>query len=165
VHDVAVVNASPLISLAKIGALDVLASSAPSVLVPAAVVAEVLAGPPGDPARQALERGWGLRVPDPEPPAAVLEWSLGRGETSVLAVALATPSLTAVLDDAEARACARALGVPCIGTLGLVLRAAVEGRLQGALATLRALKGVGVRLDSAALREALAQTTGETWED
>jgi predicted nucleic acid-binding protein len=160
-----VVNASPLISLAKIGALEVLEGSATTVLVPSAVVAEVLAGPPGDPARQALEGGWGSRVVDHGTPAAVLEWSLGRGETSVLAVAIAMPGLVAVLDDAEARACARALGVPCIGTLGLVLRAAVEGRLDGALATLRALRGVGVHLDGTTIRQALARTTGEVWED
>lgn len=55
-----VVNASPLIVLAKVGRLDVLEGMA-RILVPAAVRAEILAGPVDDLARQALESGWGRK--------------------------------------------------------------------------------------------------------
>jgi hypothetical protein len=46
--DATVVNASPLITLANIGRLDVLDHLCPGWLVPAGVVAEVVAGPVQD---------------------------------------------------------------------------------------------------------------------
>jgi hypothetical protein len=62
VADVLVVNASPVIVLAKIGHLDLLKSLAHRVLVPRAVAAEILGGPDDDPARLAIAGGWGGRV-------------------------------------------------------------------------------------------------------
>ena len=107
-----VVNASPVITLAKAGHLALLTALATEVLLPEAVVAEVLAGPVTDPARQAVEEGWGTRVAVPRVPVAVLEWGLGAGETAVLAVALARGDCTAILDDAASRRCARRSGRP-----------------------------------------------------
>jgi hypothetical protein len=63
VGEVFVVNASPVITLAKAGHLALLTDLAETILLPAAVVGEVLAGPESDPARRALEGGWGRRVP------------------------------------------------------------------------------------------------------
>ncbi len=60
--DVWVVNASPVIALAKAGHLRLLERSCRELLVPEAVVAEIIAGPPSDPARQALQGGWGQTV-------------------------------------------------------------------------------------------------------
>ena len=91
-----VVNASPVITLAKAGHLALLTALATEVLLPEAVVAEVLAGPVTDPARQAVEEGWGTRVAVPQVPVSVLEWGLGAGETAVLAVALARGNCTAI---------------------------------------------------------------------
>jgi hypothetical protein len=54
-----VVKASPVITLAKAGHLVLLTVLATDVLLPEAVVAEVLDGPVTDPARQAVEGGWG----------------------------------------------------------------------------------------------------------
>jgi predicted nucleic acid-binding protein len=48
-----IVNASPIISLATAGYLDLLDSLAAHVIVPDAVASEVLAGLPSDPARKA----------------------------------------------------------------------------------------------------------------
>ena len=83
-----VVNASPLISLAKIGRLDLLRAADRDVLIPAAVAEEILAGPAGDPASVALTA---RDLPDPVPMASrveVVEWGLGAGETAVLSLAL-----------------------------------------------------------------------------
>ena len=52
-----VVNASPVISLAKIGRLDLLRSAEREVLIPTAVAEEILAGRAGDPASVALTEG------------------------------------------------------------------------------------------------------------
>jgi hypothetical protein len=46
-----IVNASPLILLGKINRLELLAALAPSFVIPAAVLSEILAGPDLDPAR------------------------------------------------------------------------------------------------------------------
>ncbi len=46
-----VVNASPLILLAKVGQIDLLAKLTDELVVPSAVVAEVQEGPASDPAR------------------------------------------------------------------------------------------------------------------
>lgn len=77
-----VVDASPLIPLAQAGQLALLSFLASAVVIPEAVVTEVLAGPGTDPARQDLEGGWGTRVAPAPVPARVLAWGLGAEETA-----------------------------------------------------------------------------------
>jgi predicted nucleic acid-binding protein len=113
------VNASPLILLAKTNYLRLLTDMADEVVVPAGVAAEVLRADSSDLARKALEAGFGARYDECGVPQSVLDWRLGSGESAVLAVALSRTDCKAVLDDALARRCAKALGVRCIGTLGL----------------------------------------------
>jgi predicted nucleic acid-binding protein len=163
VGEVFVVNASPVITLAKAGHLTLLTDLADAVLLPDAVVAEVFAGPEFDPARLALEGGWGTRVPVGSMPAAVLEWGLGAGEAAVIAVALEGGGRTAVLDDAQGRKCARALGLPLIGTLGVILRAKRLGRITSAAEVLRDLQQAGLHLDPHTIAVALRQVVGEEW--
>ncbi len=50
-------------------------------------------------------------------------WDLGAGETAVLIYALLHEGWRAVVDEGVARRCAYALGIPLIGTLGIILRA------------------------------------------
>ena len=162
--DTWVADASPVITLAKAGQLNLLTPADSELLLPEAVVAEILAGPASDPARQALEAGWGHRVSPRSMPTPVLEWSLGAGETSVLAIALEHAGSVAILDDAEARMCARTLGVPCIGTLGVVLRAKQSGHIPSAATVLRALRAAGLFLDDTLLKKALQCAVGEPWD-
>ncbi|MCY3788794.1 MAG: DUF3368 domain-containing protein, partial [Gemmatimonadetes bacterium] len=115
-----VLNASPIITLAKVGHLNLLVELAPEIGIPRAVFREITAGPEDDPGRLALESGWGKRLAESRIYPEVLGWSLGAGETEVLSVALEKSGWTAVIDDATAKACARSLGVPVIGTLGVV---------------------------------------------
>lgn len=157
--EVWVVNASPVIVLAKVDRLDLLTGLAQEVLLPAAVVDEILAGPPTDPARRVLDSGWGRRVVAHQPPPAILEWSLGAGETGALALAVERHARV-VLDDAEARRCARTLGVPLIGTLGIVLRAERRGLIPSALAMVQDLRAAGWRIDEDVVRAALARIAG-----
>lgn len=44
-----VINASPIITLAKVGRLDLLEELAPDIGIPLAVVKEIMAGPESDP--------------------------------------------------------------------------------------------------------------------
>lgn len=157
-----VVDASPIITLAKTGHLHLLEQLA-SVLVPEVVAQEVGAGPETDPARRALENGWGARATPREIPAAVLEWGLGAGESSVLALALEGSGRTAVLDDAAARRCADSLGVETVGTLAVILRAKKAGLISSASQVVLALRKAGLRLDDKILKEALERGAAESW--
>jgi predicted nucleic acid-binding protein len=160
--EVWVVNASPVISLAKAGGLALLPELAEAVFLPEPVAEEILAGSPADPARRALEERWLQRASPAGVPDRILEWGLGAGESAVLALVLERPGCTAVLDDAAARTCARALGLPLLGTLGIVLRARRAGLIPSAAQLLRSLRQAGLYLDDGILRETLARV-GETW--
>jgi predicted nucleic acid-binding protein len=161
-NEVWVVDASPVITLAKAGYLDLLEQLPTDLLIPTAVRDEILDGPPSDPAREALQSGWGQTVSPGLVPEAVLEWGLGAGESAVLALTLAEPGRMAVLDDAAARACARTLGARYLGTLAVVLRAKQAGLIESAAVAMVALLQTGLRLDERTLRTAL-ERIGERW--
>ena len=150
-------------SLAKVDRLHLLHDLCKELLVPEAVVAEILAGPPSDLARVAIECGWGVPVIANRIAPDLLEWGLGTGETAVLAVAMERRPATAVLDDAAARICAKALRIEVIGTLGVVLRAKRKAIISSAADVLKALRVAGLRLDDNVIRFAL-EGIGETWE-
>jgi predicted nucleic acid-binding protein len=86
----------------------------------------------------------------------------GPGESAVLTIARQSMLGVAILDDAVARNCAKALGISVIGTLGVVLRAKQRGLISAAADVMRALVDAGLHLDGATIRTAL-QRIGETW--
>lgn len=161
-NEVWVANASPVIVLAKIGHLDLLVKLSREVLLPQAVVDEIIAGPPDDPARKLVESGWGARAVPRLVALELLEWGLGPGETSVLALAQVRAPAIAVLDDAAARTCAKVIGMPVIGSLGVVLRAKKQGLLPSAADAMKALCDAGLFLENEIIRLAL-QHVGEAW--
>jgi predicted nucleic acid-binding protein len=155
-----VLDTSAAVYLAAVGRLDLLDPA--RTLVPPAVVVELMRGP-DDPARAAVAAGWGIRTSAPALPAEILQADLGAGESEVIALALRLV-IRAVLDDNAARRVARDLGVSVVGSLGLVLEAVGDGRLPNAVPTIRAMRSAGLYLSDEVVREALARTTGETWE-
>lgn len=160
--DVFVVNASPVIVLAKIGHLGLLTRLADRVLLPSAVADEILAGPDGDPARVAVASGWGERVDPVATEQRIIEWSLGAGESAVIATASQCRPAVAVLDDAQAGSCARTVGVPVKGTLGIVLRAKRQGVISAAAPLVHAIGDSGAYVSDAVARAAL-KAVGEPW--
>lgn len=150
-----IVNASPLIVLAKVGRLELLYKMAASILIPEAVRAEILAGPASDPARQALELGWGREVTVSEIPAEILKWGLGAGESEVLAAALEHDGARVVLDDAQARTCGAILGLSVMGTVGVIMRAKVRGLLSAAGPVISELQSAGLWIDAVTIHDAL----------
>lgn len=157
-----VVNASPLITLAKAGQLVLLQGDERRLVIPKAVREEVANGPADDPARKAIESGFKSISDNSPSDPMVLEWGLGAGETAVLSVAKAKAGI-ALVDDRAARMAAKVMGIRVLGTLGVVLRAQRMGHIRTAVEVIRALRDVGLRLDDALIREALAKTTGESW--
>lgn len=156
-----VVNASPLIALAKAGHLDLLKQLA-TIVIPDAVRCELMAGPSNDAARLAMENSWGQLVSVAQIPAEVLEWGLGAGESQAVAAALERPGAIVVLDDAQARACAATLGLPLIGTLGVVVRAKLLGLLPAAAPVIADLQSAGLWVSQSTIK-AILVACGETW--
>ena len=142
-----VLNASPLIVLARIDRTDLLFALADDLVVPSAVAAEIEAGPASDRARQAIEAGKFVIADTPPPPAEVLAWDLGVGETAVLSLALAEDGWTVILDDAMARKCARSFSRRLKGTLGVILLAQQRGLIASAAEVIRSLRATGFHLD------------------
>jgi hypothetical protein len=162
-NEVWIANTSPVIVLARAGCVDLLERQSTELVLPGSVVEEIVAGPASDPARRLVEHGWGVVASPKETPAELLEWGLGPGETAVLALARERAQATAVLDDATARACAKAIGVPVIGTLGVVVRAKRQGIVESAAEIMTAITNAGLYVDDATIRMAL-ERIGETWE-
>lgn len=159
-----VINASPVIALARVGQVDLLLRLPTSVVIPQEVAEELTRASKGDPARLAVESGLFPIVATTTPPPALLAWDLGAGETAVLAYAMAHAGWVAVLDDSMARRCARSFSVRMKGTLAIVILAKQHGLIKSATQVLRALRSAGFRLDDAVICDALARTVGEQWQ-
>lgn len=157
-----VLNASPLIVLARAGYEDLLLKLPEQVVVPRPVETEIQVGPAGDPARQVLAAGK-FSVVEVALREEILTWDLGRGETAVLSYALSNPGWSAILDDRVARNCARSYSIPFKGTLAVVILAKQQGVVDSAARVMRSLQVAGLRLDDAVIRHVLKQTVGEDW--
>ncbi len=158
--DVWVVNASPIIALAKVDRLDLLLVPSRTLVIPEAVAAEIAAGPPDDPARVALSQGFGGTPVPTEISPAVAAWGLGQGESAVLSLA-AERGAVAILDDRDARRAAKTMGITILGTLGVIIRARAEGRIESATEILKALQENGLRLNRELVATALKRAFGE----
>ena len=124
-----VLNASPLITLFRSGQAGLLPRLFPHIVVPNAVWREVVIDEKEDLAARELSlQPWPTRVDVVSSPR-VEAWALGAGETAVLSHALANPPFRAVIDDMDARRCAKTLGIPMLGTGGLFVLAKRRGLL------------------------------------
>ncbi len=157
----AVVNASPLILLAKAGRLELLNALGRDLIVPDAVLEELQAKGSDDPVVQSVKNAPWLRVAS-VPPAqrSVAAWRLGAGESAVLACALQYPDSLVVLDDREGRRCAASHGIAVIGTVGVALLAKDAGAIALVAPVLDELVTAGMRASDALLARAL-QLAGE----
>ena len=158
-----VINASPVIALARVGQVELLKRLPERVVIPQAVARELRAAPEVDPARRMVESDLFKIIRVSPVSAEILAWDLGSGETEVLAYALAHPGWVAILDDGAARRCARSLSVTYMGTLSVVILAKQRGLIESAAQVLHNLHSNGFHLDDAIIREALARTVKEPW--
>ncbi|MBP7560460.1 MAG: DUF3368 domain-containing protein [Armatimonadetes bacterium] len=152
-----IVNASPLIVLAKVGMAEFLIAMPDSLVTSQVVADEILRGPAEDPAARLVASGAIAIVDAPPPPAFLVGWDLGPGETSVLALASMEPSSIAVIDDAAARRCANSLGVPTRGTLSVLVQAKRAGLLAEIAPVLSRVRAAGLYLSDRLVKEVLEQ--------
>ena len=140
-----VCNASPLIVLAKAGWIDLLTELSLGARVPGAVADEVSrVADPADPARLWLSKDVTLVTASPAPSSFVMAWDSGAGESSVISLFASVPGSIAPLDDLAGRRCARALGLPVVGTLGLILMAKRAGLISSVKPALDSIVAAGL---------------------
>lgn len=155
--DAVVINASPLITLFRSGQAGLLPRLFNRIVVPEAVWREVVVDEYGDTAAKELgQQLWPVREDVVSSPR-VAAWALGAGETAVLSHALANPPLRAVIDDMDARRCAQTLGIPMLGTGGLLVLAKRRGLLTTVGEALDKLRNSGLWLSDELIRLLKAQ--------
>lgn len=151
-----VINASPVILLAKAGLMERVSLLADPFVIPQPVADEILGVRGEDAAARWLKE---MGKPFIRPAVAELtELSgseIGSGERSVISWAAAHRGFIAVLDDHEARVIAQRLGVRILGTVGVVLRLKQAGLISEAKPHLLHIKKVGGYIGDELLREAL----------
>ena len=153
-----VANASPLILLGNTELLHLLSGLAAAVDVPQAVVREIGAKPDGNPIIRALRTDPRFRlIDDSGVPPEVLGWDLGAGESQVIASATSKQADRVVIDDLEARRCAKAMGLRVIGTLGVVGRAKTAGLIPMAAPIIKVLRDNGLYVRDGVVEEILRQ--------
>ena len=157
----AICDASPIQYLHQTGFLHLLAEFYTRITIPPAVVDE-------------LERGRSIGVDLPD--VRALPWltiqapegldkvlaaaDLGAGEKEVLALGTQVPGVVLILDERLGRLHAEALKLTFTGTMGILLRAKVEGRIPRIEHLLEDLDLLGFRL-SARTRAAILKLAGE----
>jgi len=147
-----VINASPLITLFRSGQAELLPLLFARIVVPEAVWQEVVQDKWEDQAaRQLGNQPWALRMSVTDSPR-VAAWVLGAGETAVLSHALANPPLRAVIDDMDARRCARTLGIPILGTGGLLILAKRRGLIASVGEAIEKLRHSGLWMSEDIIR-------------
>jgi uncharacterized protein len=156
-----VVNASPLIHLARVSLLELLRgpNQGIAVTVPAVVLDEFMRGAQHDPTAglvEAAARDWLTVVPTPTPHPDINRARIDAGEIAVLSVARLAHGSTVVLDDRAARAEADRLGIPKTGTLRLLLEAKELGIIPSVRVPLEVLRARGMRLSNDVWREVLS---------
>jgi predicted nucleic acid-binding protein len=156
-----VVNASPLIHLARISLLELLrgADRTIAVTAPSIVFDEVMRGARHDPSATLVEaaaRDWLMVIPTPTPHPDINSARIDAGEIAVISIARLAPESTVVLDDRAAQVEADRLGIPKTGTLRLLLDAKEHRMIQSVRVPLEVLRARGMRLSNDVWQEVLA---------
>ncbi len=147
----AVSDSSPLIALTQIGEGGLLQRLFTEVVIPPAVQAEIAPSLPELPRWISVLSLTGSLHPQ------TLGGVLGRGEQETITLAIELGATRVILDDGPARRVANSLGLPVIGTLGILLAAKRRGLIKHLRPHLDALVNAGFFLGPALLESVLRQ--------
>ena len=151
-----VINASPVILLAKVGLIQHVPALARPLVIPEPVAVEIRQCRAADAAVAWVNGAGSEFIQPPSPELANLRSAkVGAGERAVIAWAVANPGFFAVLDDAGARTLASQNGVPLIGTVGVVLKLKNVGVIAEVKPLLLRIRQAGGFIGDKLLREAL----------
>lgn len=155
---IVVPDAGPLIYLGGAGHLELLRLLYTEVVVPRIVVNEVVVAGVGLPGADSVAGATWLKVEDAAPDPA-LRALLDAGEAAAIPLAVRLHA-TLLADDADARTIARELGLPVIGTLGVLLSARRRNLLVEIAPVIARMDQLGMFV-SARLREEVLRIAGE----
>lgn len=142
-------NSSPIIALAELHRLELLWELFVEISVPPAVIRETVSAAPLPP--------WMIEVELLQPPGAhIVSAGLGPGESEAICLALETNPTWLILDDRPARRLAISLGIPVIGTLGVLLAAKRKGLFTCLRPVLDELMSIGFFVAPALYRQVLS---------
>jgi uncharacterized protein len=149
-----IADASPLIALHQIGQISLIKRLFGPILIPSAVAREVSPSLPRLPV-------W-ITTRDLTQPIGsdILKASLGAGESESLALGLEVGASLVILDERPARRLAFVLGLPVVGTAGILLAAKRTNLIPEVRPLLDALITHGFRV-SAALRDRVLADASE----
>lgn len=146
----AIVNATPLISLALLDRLDILRALFDQVIVPTAVYDEVVTNALGRPGAVLIRCADWLQVMTPSAVPTIEPMLLGldTGETQVLLLAREMNPDWVLIDERLARRVAHSMDLPVKGTLGILLAGVLAGQLskEEALDSMERLVQNGIRI-------------------
>lgn len=150
-----VADAAPLIAFAHIQKLDLLPRVLGDVFVPETVAAECLqvAMPGTDAIAEAFASGVLIRRADVDRSASMFP-QLDAGETAAICLAQEI-NATVLIDERLGRAVARRLGLPVVGSLGVLIAAKRSGWLDSVQSAINQMQGNGYYMTEALIREAL----------
>ena len=87
----------------------------------------------------------------------LLELQIDKGESSALALALETPNSVVILDDYKARKIAERLGITFTGTIGVIIKAKLNGIIPSVKPLLEKIKRTDFRLSAEIETQALKE--------
>jgi len=159
---IVVSDSSPLMNLAGIGRLYLVHEQFGKVIIPASVWDEIVLNsatlPGASEIREAYDAGWISRArPDNTAVVDLLGLGLHRGEAEAIALAIELHSSLILLDDADARLAATALGLRKTGVIGILIKAKADGKIESLRRELDALMDrMGFYIDDGLYRQALS---------
>ncbi len=148
------VNSTPLISLCKIDALDLLRKRYGEITIPEAVFQEVTAK--NDQVKELLfaNRSW-IHV-EPITKAAdkkMYKAKLHDGEVEVMILAQESNADLVVIDDGPARKTAEYLGLTLTGTIGILIKSKQAGDIASVMPYMNALLDKGIYIKPSLMEE------------
>jgi uncharacterized protein len=159
---IVVSDTSPLISLHAIGRLDLLQALYREVLIPDAVSREYLYQDAADSGSKERGRPWLIERSLPNTQAAeILKTQLGQGEAEAIALSLGITANLLLMDERRGRHTAERLGIPCLGTAGVLFQAKQRGLIGALRPELEALTSQANFWLSDSVRTTLLALAGE----
>lgn len=158
---IVVSDSSPLIALARIGRLNVLASLFQRILIPTEVHHEVTVAGRGLPGAEEVIRARWIEIGVPHRPTdQLLEQTcegLGAGERGAIVLAKSLTADLTLLDESRARRIAQKQGLSVVGCLGVLETGARQGLIPDLREVYMALLRQGIRFDLKLLQDSLTR--------
>jgi len=156
-------NASPLISLARIGKLNLLHQLYDELFIPEAVWHEVVIEGVGQPGADEVKAASWIKTQSVTntPLVHALRQELDAGEAEAIALTLETPAELLLMDERVGREVARHLGLRYTGLIGVLVEAKHKGVLSAVKPQLDELRNIAGFRISDALYVRVLQDEGE----